>query len=196
MTGMNTWDHSWALDPVWCPCDLHLTELLEARAVSNATIFHFGTGAHHHVGLHCADGARGNVAFGVTASREEYDAYVRLVAERPSIARSYVVYFGDIYLLNPRLVPSLDIATLFHLCEFRTDKNAAYGGLSDAQLLDAVNDCVRPGGWLVFYERSCAFELARSVIAEAEQRLGLERVEQFQSLIVYKKPGAVARVGG
>jgi len=175
---------------------LHLTALLEARSVSNATIFHFGTGAHHHVGIDCADKARGNVVFGVTASREEYDSYVRLIAERPSIAGSYVVYFGDIYLFNPRLVPSLDIAALFHLCEFRTEKNAAYGGLSDGELLDAVSECVRPGGWIVFYERSCAFELARPVIADAEKRLGLLRVEQFESLIVYKKPGTGARVGG
>ena len=37
--------------------------------------------------------------------------------------RTYNAVFGDIYLLNAKLLPVFDVVTLFHLCEFRGERD-------------------------------------------------------------------------
>ena len=54
--------------------------------LTGKTIYHFGTGTHHIVGLRQAE--LGNAVFAITASKEEYDAYVELVTENARVARS------------------------------------------------------------------------------------------------------------
>ncbi len=41
---------------------------------------------------------------GITASPQEYRNYVRLVTGRPEVLRYYNAVFGDIYLLNEKLL--------------------------------------------------------------------------------------------
>ena len=91
--------------------------------------------------------------FGITASIDEYRSYIKLVTRKPEISRSYLVYFGDIYLTNPHLLPSFDAATLFHLCEFSKADTAGdgYGALADLDLLNLMTDKVRAGGYLLFF---------------------------------------------
>ena len=186
-TVLNYWKQSWKLDPVWCPCDIELTELIELRGIENATFFHFGTGEHHHVGIFCADAGKRNSVLAITASREEYASYVDLVIERPEVARWYTAFFGDVYLLNPALLPPLDVATLFHLCEFRTGLTDDYGGLTDLELARLLIDKLKPAGLLLFYEASAAFAKAAPIVEELE-RLGLVvRDGAHKHLLVYRK---------
>src|SRR5437660_8507809 len=118
MLKMNLWDAKWDLDEAQCPCDIHFNQWIEANNITDKTIYHFGTGMHHIVGLTQAANGSNNVVFGITASIVEYEAYIKLVNERPHILKNYLAYFGDIYLTNARLLPPLDIATMFHAGEY------------------------------------------------------------------------------
>ena len=65
--------------------------------------------------------------------------------------------FEDIYLLNEKLLPTFDVVTLFHLCEFRGPKTDAYGGLTDLAVTSLLTDKTRPGGHILFFTGSFAF---------------------------------------
>ena len=178
----------WTWQPEVCPADLHFTEYLEDRGIRGKTIFHFGTGSHHHVGLRCFENGSGNVVLGITASITEAEAYTRLAIDNPRLSRAYKAFFGDIYLLEPRLLPALDIVTLFHLCEFRTEEmGVQYGAMTDPELLDLLVDQTRPGGLVLFYTRSAAFDLAEPAIAAWSARRPVERAEDYKTLRVYRK---------
>src|SRR3954451_9491566 len=82
---LHFWDAFWDLRLEECPCDVHFTRWLTLNGVQGASIFHFGPGGHHHVGIHEADAGRGNAVLGITASPQEYDPYVKLVIERPEV---------------------------------------------------------------------------------------------------------------
>ena len=189
MLKMNTWTTRWDLDEAQCPCDVHFNDWIADRKLTGKAIYHFGTGTHHIVGRVQSENGSGNIVFAITASTEEYEFYVKLVSENSAVARSYLAYFGDIYLTNPRLLPEFDVVTLFHLCEFPAPNTASaeYGGLSDHDLLIALGDRLRPGGHVLFYTGSFAFDAAERAIAEWEQVRGVERVGAFKSLMVYRK---------
>ena len=51
--------------------------------------------------------SRRNAVLGITAAPQEYEKYVELAIARPDVLRYYNAVFGDIYLLNERLLPSL-----------------------------------------------------------------------------------------
>jgi hypothetical protein len=185
---LHYWNAFWDLRLEECPCDVHFTSWLAAHDVKGASIFHFGTGGHHHVGIHEADAGRDNAVLGITASPQEYETYVKLVIDRPEVGRIYKVFFGDIYQLDARLLPELDVVALFHLCEFRSEKNDTYGALTDLGVAEVLTGRLRPGGHILFYTRSFAFEAAVPVIAELQARTGLERRDDHEMLQVYRKP--------
>ena len=174
MLKMNTWSARWDLDETQCPCDVHFNDWIADQGLTGRSIYHFGTG---------------NTVFAITASVEEYDSYIKLVSENAPVARSYLAYFGDIYLTNPHLLPELDVVTLFHLCEFSAPNTASaeYGGLSDFDLLIALTDRLRPGGHVLFYTGSFAFDAAARAIAKWEKARPVERVGEFKTLLVYRK---------
>lgn len=184
---MHFWNESWDLDVAQCPCDRHFLDFLAERGIRESRIFHFGTGSHHLVGIATAEDGSNNAVLGITASPAEYEAYVRLSIDRPKVVRSYKAFFGDIYQLDVRLLPEFDVATLFHLCEFRTEANDAYGAMTDLELAKLVVGRIRPGGWLLFYMGSNGFAGTEPVIerlvAEAPVRLDGE----YKSLRVYRK---------
>jgi hypothetical protein len=189
MLKMNTWTTRWDLDETQCPCDVHFNDWIAERKLTGRAIYHFGTGTHHIVGRVQAENGSGNIVFAITASTEEYESYVKLVSENSAVARSYLAYFGDIYLTNPRLLPEFDVVTLFHLCEFPAPNTASaeYGGLTDLDLLIALGDRLRPGGHLLFYTGSFAFDAAERAIAEWQKVRSVEHVGAFKSLLVYRK---------
>ena len=71
---------------------------------------------------------------GITASPQEYDDYVELLIKNPRLGHTYKAYFGDIYQLDARLLPQFDYVSLFHVGEFRTPENDAYGALTDLEM--------------------------------------------------------------
>jgi hypothetical protein len=187
MLKMNYWTDKWDLHEDVCPCDVQFNDWTDAERIGSKAIYHFGTGTHHVVGIRQAE--RGNVVYGITASIEEYEAYIKLVTENAKVAKHYLVYFGDIYLTNPKLLPEFDVVTMFHLCEFffPNTASAEYGGMTDRQLLDLFTDKTRPGGHILFYLRSAAYDRAKGVIAQWEKERPVERVGEFKLLLVYRK---------
>lgn len=185
---LHYWDAFWDLSVEDCPCDVHFVAWLDANRVADSAIYHFGTGNHHHVGIECAKPARRNSVLGITASPQEHESFVQLVMRRPEVLRFYNVVFGDIYLANPRLLPTFDVVTLFHLCEYR-GKRADSEGATDLEVTHLFTDRTRPGGHILFYPGSFAFDNAREVIAEWEKARDVERVGAFETLLVYRKRG-------
>ncbi|HJW80532.1 MAG TPA: hypothetical protein VJ526_18470 [Beijerinckiaceae bacterium] len=188
------WDDSWDLREKECPCDVHFIEWLDREKITGSAIYHFGTGNHHHVGIECARESRRNSVLGITAAPQEYQKYIELAIARPEVLRYYNAVFGDIYLLNPKLLPVFDVVTLFHLCEFRGERTDAYGGASDLDVVNLLTDKTRPGGHILFFTSSFAFAWdgpmsAKKVIAIWEKERPVERVGEYKSLLVYRKKG-------
>jgi len=184
---LNIWDAYWGLRVEQCPCDVHFVEWLEETGVTGKTIYHFGTGGHHYVGIRCAEPELNNAVLGITASPQEYDAFVKLATQNPTITKTYSAYFGDIYTSNPKLLPRFDVVTLFHSCEFRSEKNDAYGALTDLEVMQLYTDLTEPGGFILFYTGSFAFSWAEPVIAQWAASRPVEKVGSFKTLLVYRK---------
>ena len=185
---LNVYNDNWALDEAVCPCDIHFMRWVRASGLKGGSIFHFGTGGHHLVGIECAAPDLDNAVYGITASPQEYDDYVQLLIDNPRIGRQYKAFFGDIYQLDARMLPEFDVVTLFHLCEFRNEQNDLYGGLTDLEMAELLVDRMKPGGHILFYTGSFAFEPAKPNIAKLAESRGLERRPDFESLWVFRKP--------
>ena len=187
MTKLNYWNQTWSLDEKQCPCDLHFVQYLEANKVTNATIFHFGTGNHHIVGLKGAQEGVNNAVLGITASPQEYDDYVELLIKNPRLGHTYKAYFGDIYQLDPRLLPAFDYAALFHVGEFRTPDNDSYGALTDLEMTLLMADKLKPGGEVLFYTGSFAYDKAEAVSKELVKARSFDPAPAYKSLTIFKK---------
>ena len=184
---LQIWDVNWYLDEAQCPCDVHFVQWIETTGLRGATAFHFGTGGHHHIDLANLQNGAPNTILGITASPQEFDAFVKLAIEHPKLSRDYQVLFGDIYLLNAKLLPPIDVATLFHLCEFRGDSQDAYGGLTDRQVIETLLTVMPAGGKLMLYSGSFAFDKAQRIADALVQEGALTYLEDFKSLRIYAK---------
>jgi hypothetical protein len=187
MTKLNYWNQTWSLDEKQCPCDLHFVQYLEEKKATNATIFHFGTGNHHIVGLKGAEDGVNNAVLGITASPQEYDDYVELLIKNPRLGHTYKAYFGDIYQLDARLLPQFDYVTLYHLGEFRTPANDSYGALTDLEMTLLLADKVKPGGEIQFYTGSFAYDKAEAVANELIKARSFDPAPDYKTLKIFKK---------
>jgi hypothetical protein len=185
MGKLNYYNGTWSLDEAQCPCDVHFLEYLKEERVRNAAIFHFGTGNHHVVGLKAAED--NNAVLSITASPQEYDDYVELLIRNPRLGHTYKAYFGDIYQLDARLLPEFDYVTLFHVGEFRTPDNDSYGALTDLEMTLLLADKVKPGGEILFYSGSFAYDKAQACAAELVSARPFATEADFKSLRVYRK---------
>ncbi len=186
---LNTWEAFWGLRISECPCDIHFVEWLEENAIHGKTIYHFGSGGHHYVGIRCAEPEFNNSVLSITASPPEYEAWIKLAKEQPEVTKTYSCYFGDIYTSNAKLLPRFDIVTLFHSCEFRSEKNDAYGALTDLEVMELYTDQTETGGYILFYMGSFAFEAAKPIIKTLETTRKIEKIGEFKTLLVYRKTG-------
>ena len=189
---MNCCDYQWELRPDVCPCDVHFNQWVAEQDLRNKTIYHFGTGSHHMVGIEQATNGSGNAVLAITASTEEFDAYVKLVSARAEIARAYVAYFGDIYLTNKHLLPEFDVVTMFHLHEFswQMADQPGYKGLTDRQLLDLFALKVRPGGHILFYPGSMGWKQTKEMLPGWQEEHAFGLVGEYKRLLVYRKAGS------
>jgi hypothetical protein len=187
MNTLNYWNGTWSLDEAQCPCDLHFLDYLEQKHARNASIFHFGTGNHHIVGLKTAANGSNNAVLGITASPEEYDDYVKLLIENPRLGHTYKAYFGDIYQIDGRLLPDFDYVTLFHLGEFRTPESDAYGALTDLEMTMVLANKLKSGGEMLFYSGSFAFDQVGPIAAKLLQNEKFEAADDYKTLRVYRK---------
>jgi len=189
MAKLNFWNATWSLDEKQCPCDIHFLEYLEEKGARNANIFHMGTGSHHIVGLRCAASDAGNEVLGITASKEEYAAYIDLLIDNARLGFSYKAYFGDLYQLDGRLLPTLQYATLFHAGEYRTKENDAYGALTDEEVALVLADKLTPGGEILFYTGSFAYDVAARAGQALVARRNFIDAGKFKTLHIFRKPG-------
>ncbi len=180
---MNLVPYAWPLRPEVCPCDVHLCDYLEEREIRKKALFHFGTGAHHVVGLRNHEDGLENEIFAITASRGEHARYVQHVVRAPQLGKHYKVLFGDIYDLGSASLPVFDVVTLFHLCEFTPPRDRGRR-MDDAAVLELFLAKLTRGGRVLFYERSSAYRRARPLIdrALADRRMSID--ERYKSLLV------------
>jgi hypothetical protein len=160
MSKMNYWTDKWDLHEDVCPCDVHVNEWIADKGYKNKLIYHFGTGTHHVVGVEQAQNGSGNAVVAITASIEEYQAYIKLVAENAQVAKSYLAYFGD---------------------------STEYGGLTDRKVLDLFTDKTKSGGHIIFYTKSMGAEKTAAIIPVWEKEKPVERVGEFKTLLIYRK---------
>jgi hypothetical protein len=184
---LQIWDVNWSLDEQQCPCDIHFTEWLERNQVKGRTIFHFGTGFHHHVGLKNHSNGSPNTILAITASPGEHAEFVRLATEHETLSRHYLAYFGDIYLMNPTMLPRFEIVTLFHLGEYRGDSQDAYGGHTDRQVTELLLDQMTTGGHVLLFNGSFAYDIAARIAGELVAAGRLVYRERYKSIEVYSK---------
>jgi hypothetical protein len=187
MNKLNYWDSTWSLDEAQCPCDVHFVQYLEGKKASNAAIFHFGTGNHHYVGLKNAESGVDNAVLGITASPQEYSAYIDLLIKNPRLGHTYKAYFGDIYQLDGRLLPAFDYVTLFHVGEYRTPDNDSYGALTDREMTLVLADKLKPGGEILFYSGSFAYDKAEAIAQELVRELPFDPAPDYKSLKILRK---------
>jgi SAM-dependent methyltransferase len=174
-------------EPDKCPCDAYFNEYLKAAKIEGQNIFHFGTGVHHIVGLENQKCDRPNEIFGITASSLEQQSYVTLTLKDRQLANNYKVIFADIYTLSPRCLPSFDVISLFHLCEFYLERDREFVRQDDRSLVQLFLDKLNPGGKILFYNGSIGWNRAQEIVQELEQTGQLVPVEQYKSLLVYTK---------
>jgi len=177
----------WDLNPNICSCDIEFVEYLKKNSIENKSIFHFGTGSHHIVGLENQKLSKPNEVIGITASVPEHQAYVNFCFKERGLMKYYKVIFGDIYTLSDRCLPLLDIVTLFHLCEFYLPKEASFINHNDESLLELFLDKLNLGGKIFFFTKSFAWEKALSIVESFEKQGKIEKVEEYKSLLVYSK---------
>ena len=186
MAKLDLWKDPWPLDEKQCPCDVHFTRYLTENGLREQVIFHLGTGDHHHVGLQ-APGA-GHAVLGITATEAEYSSYIRLAIENPHLGKYYKVLFSDIYQTQPRLLPDrFDIVTLFHLCEFWFEGNIPFAAMDDRGVLETLTDRVVPGGLVLFYTGSFAYDTAAKLLPEWAERFGFDEEAPFETLRVFRR---------
>jgi hypothetical protein len=184
---LHIWDHFWDLRVKECPCDVHFCDWLDENAVSGKAIFHFGTGGHHLLGLHNVEKDRKNAILGITASPGEIRTYETMITENPELGWGYKAHFGDIYQLDARLLPVFDIVTLFHVGEFRTEANDAYGGLTDYAMVKLMAGQTRTGGTVTFYTGSYAYDIAKRVHDELVEEGILAPKGRYKTLELFER---------
>jgi hypothetical protein len=178
---------AWKLDPKSCPCDCQLVEYLQQADIHNQHIFHFGTGIHHTVGRENQQLAQPNHIMAITASHPEHTAYVKMVFRERGIDKHYKVLFGDIYTLDARNLPTFDLISLFHLCEFYLPEQAAFVHHDDRTLLDLFLEKLNPNGKVIFYDRSNNWQETQLLIEALEARQAIVPVETYKNLRIYRR---------
>jgi hypothetical protein len=179
---------SWELLPDTCPCDIQFCEYVQQAQIAGKSVFHFGTGSHHLIGVDNQNRDRPNEIMGITASLPEHQTYVQLIIKNPALAKYYKVLFVDIYTLTAGNLPRLDIVNLFHLCEFYLPENASVLHHTDASLLQLFVDQLQPDGQIIFYSGSRAWvDKAQAIVQEFETSGKIKRVGEYKSLFIYQR---------
>ncbi|MBK1990192.1 hypothetical protein A0J48_022145 [Sphaerospermopsis aphanizomenoides BCCUSP55] len=178
---------SWELQPHLCPCDIELNEYLQKYNIQDQSIFHFGTGSHHIVGLENQKLDKPNEILGITASIPEHEEYVSLCRTNRQLGKFYKVIWSDIYTLTPRSLPMLDVVSLFHLGEFYMPEEAPFVHHNDESLVELFLSKLNPGGKILFYTKSVGWGKAEEVIELLTSQGKIKKIEEYKHLLVYAK---------
>ena len=100
-----------------------------------------------------------------------------------------------IYTLTPRTLPSFDLITLFHLCEYYDGGSFRYTKLGDAGLVDLFLNKLSPSGRVLFYKGSSHFAECRRIIDNFVEQARMAQVDEYKSLLAYSRAGAEQPAG-
>ena len=80
---------------------------------------------------------------------------------------------------------------MFHAGEYIGDNTTSpeYGGVDDLGVTRILLDRMRPGGHVLFYTGSFAFDKTDAMVATLEREGKLRRDGEFKSLLVCRKVG-------
>ena len=194
MTKLNYWNATWSLDEAQCPCDIHFVEYLEEKRRKDAAIFHFGTGNHHIVGLK----ARRERLQQRRARHHRLAAGVRRLrraADQEPAARPHLQGLLRRHLpaRSPACCRAFDYAALFHVGEFRTPENDSYGALTDLEMTLVLADKLKPGGEILFYTGSFAYDKAEAVAKELVKTRPFDAgAGDYKTLRIFRKRSALS----
>jgi len=76
---------------------------------------------------------------------------------------------------------------LFHVGEFRTPENDADGALTDLEMTLMLADKVKPGGEILFYSGSFAYDKAEAVGKELAKQRPFEPAADYKTLRIFRK---------
>ena len=127
---------------------------------------------------------------GITASPKEYDAFVKLATQNPTITKTLQRLFRR-HLHQQR--PAAAALRHRHAVPFlrvpARDANDAYGALTDREVIDLFTAQTDTGGYMLFYTGSFAYASAEPIIADWATTAPVEEVAAFKTLRVFRKTG-------
>ena len=91
----------------------------------------------------------------------------------------------------PACCRSFDYVSLFHVGEFRTPENDAYGALTDLEMTLMLADKIKPGGEMLFYTGSFAYDKAEAVAKELVKQRALRAGADYKSLQDLQEAGGL-----
>ena len=188
--------------------DRDIAQYLTEEEPGGLNVFHFGTGGHHHVGLtnharRLTSATTPDKIIGITASPAEFQSYIELCLEDGSLGTDYLVLFGDIYNLQPQVLPALDVASMPHLGEYYDPTRSIeygltvkgwnidrsrYTAMNDTTLLELIARKLVPGGRLIIHVHSNGSELATEVLDDfVRVRKVFKYSRAYKTLAIYTK---------
>lgn len=177
----------WKLQLDICPCDGELVEYLEKNQIYSQSIFHFGTGYHHLLGIENQKFDKPNEIFAITACVKEHEAYIKLCNQDHTIAKYYKVLYGDIYTLTEKSLSKFDLISLFHVGEFYLPEEANFIHHNDRSLVNLFLNRLNDGGKILFYTKSLGWEQTKAIIQDLESQKKIHLVDQYKTLLIYEK---------
>lgn len=165
----------WPWLPDKCPPDKYFIDWVRQQNFHPLNILHVGTGLHHRVGIACC--AMGHRVIGITVSREEVVSRVFRV-DSPN----YQVFYANINSFDTALFPELDIITMFHFGEMEAEFGAV-----NIEVLNELLWVSTHEAYILFYNRSAAWDRASKVVKELIERGVLRHKGTFEELEIYQK---------
>ena len=94
---------------------------------------------------------------------------------------------GDAVVFRANLEQRKPFPALFHVGEFRTPENDSYGALTDLEMTLVLADKLNPGGEILFYKGSFAYDKAEAVAKVLVESHAFEDAGEFKSIRIYRK---------
>jgi hypothetical protein len=100
--------------------------------------------------------------------------------------------FADIYTLSQKILPRFDIVTLFHLCEYYDEQKSVYARLNDVKLLELFLSKLNPGGKIMFFTKSGAYDRkgckAAIIVKDFLYRKRMVIEDEVETLLICGRP--------
>jgi len=172
------------------PCDTQFIEYLSGlglEKMNKVTIFHMGPGIHHKVGLWAME-QKNIFVRSISITPIEVKEYISIATENPWLNSRYLVDFGDIHLIEEKLLPKFDFISLFHLGEISSQiYEVDYPSKNIESVIGMMSRRLSIGGELLFYNKSVAWKTIKPIVELSMYSMYSYKESGFADLSVYKK---------